>query len=192
MSPGGSNSDLKVSVTNYDIYLIIDSADLTMVSKLFPLITIACWSTSACLHWSSNSHCPSFFHLLYFLKDAGYMRMVIFMQVLVQFLEDLVSNLLCCPLLLVILLSLSVCLFNTYLLNTHVSMIFFFFQNTAVFCQSFGISHIPSFTRFMLLPASVYRWLSFVHHEKCDIHSCSGLEHSPLTPRWPVRSSSPR
>lgn len=126
MSPGGSNSDLKVSVTNYDIYLIIDSADLTMVSKHFPLITIACWSTSACLHWSSNSHCPSFFHLLYFLKDVGYMRMVIFMQVLVQFIEDLVSSLLCCPLLLVTLLSLLVCLFNTYLLNTHVSVIFFF------------------------------------------------------------------
>ena len=40
------------------------------IHKHFTLTAIVCWSISACLHWFSGSHYPSFLHLLYFLKDT--------------------------------------------------------------------------------------------------------------------------
>lgn len=67
----------------------------------------------ACLHWFYHSHYPPFLHFLYFLKDAGNISMTIFIQLMVEFLEELRSNSLCCPLPMVMLLGL-VCLSNIY------------------------------------------------------------------------------
>lgn len=95
MSPGGSISDLTVSIINCAIYLIIDSAVLTMVSTSishwlllsvdqflhvftdFLVLTILLSSIS-CIFWK--------------IHEYGYMSMVIFIQVLVKFLSILLSE----------------------------------------------------------------------------------------------------
>lgn len=164
LSPAGSNFDFKVSITSCDVLWIIDSFAFTILSKDFPLIATACWSTSACLYWFSTSHYPPFLHLLYFLRNVGNMRMIIFTQHMVEFVEELMSNLLCCPLPLMPLLSLLVCLFNIYFLKR--SCQDHFPQILMCSVSLFAISLKSSFIWLKLLPAGIYRWLHLLCNMK--------------------------
>lgn len=103
MSLGGSISDLTVSIINRVIYLIIDSAGLTMVSTSishrlllsvgqslhvsidFLVLTILLSSIS-CIFWNICEYRYKRIGIY------GYMSMIIFIQVLVKFLSFLLSE----------------------------------------------------------------------------------------------------
>lgn len=143
----------------------------------------------ACPHWCSNSHSPPHLHLLCFVKDAGNMRTAIFAQLMVEFLEELRSNGLCCPLPMATRLSLLVCLSIIYFLKHSCQL--WYTQTTALLVRLCGISLESSFTWFEVLPASVCEWpgLAGLPHRARQHHRDPEAKVSEIRSR---RSSGPQ